>query len=280
MLAHIRSTIEAEKGFPRTFADADNVRIPIYYGDVGMLRPDAPLAAAAYFLCATPKSNRRFWTNALDTVLARQGMVVNDVDRMSRKEQAYVMADVCNFVAQAIDYIGDTADPNRRPIRGSPGFIGIPAFRDYDPTRVEGAEKFGNAFRCICGDCEDLALAIGEHTCSSFLEADFSDHPQLKKLQEVGHQYIAIMTLDNVTSAAVGDQGERKRGAHLKCNFLPAIWVKECMDRAERNLKVFIFLSLFVFSSPKITLYMDSYMYTNIHTLGCEEAQVSRWGCH
>ena len=107
--------------------------------------------------------------------------------------------------------------------------------RPYDPALVDNGENFGDSLRTGSGDCEDFGLAIGGQVFPAFLRFDFSSHRQLKRLQEIGHQYMGMMTLDNVLGAAVGD-GKRKMGAHIKCNFLPAIWVKSCMDKAAADL--------------------------------------------
>jgi len=227
--------MRAEVAMPNTFSDTANVRIPIYYSDFGMINPQAPLPAAAYFMCQVPLSNRLFWTNALDVVLAREGKTVHDVDRMSLDEQSRVMADTICLVIQATDYIGDMVDHNKRTVKGVFGFIGANAAKPFDPALVDNGENFGDVLRTGAGDCEDMGLGIGGQVFPAFLQANFDDHKQLKRLQEIANQYMAIMTLDSVMGAAVGD-GKRKLGAHIKCNFLPAVWVKRQMDKAAADL--------------------------------------------
>ena len=220
---------------PNTFEDTSNVRIPIFFGDFGMINAQAPLPAAAYFMCKVPASNRLFWTNALDVVLAREGHTVHDVDRMSLDEQSRVMADMICLVVQGMDYIGDMVDHNKRSVKGVFGFIGANAAKPFDPALVDNGENFGDLLATGAGDCEDMGLAIGGQVYASFLAADFDDHKQLKRLREIATQYMAVMTLDSVMGAAVGD-GKRKLGAHIKCNFLPAIWVKRQMEKAAADL--------------------------------------------
>jgi hypothetical protein len=94
MVSYIRAVMQTEMAFPNTYPETSNVRIPIYFGDVGMMRPDTPLPAAAFFLCKTPESNTRFWENSLKVILAREGCVVQDFDRMPLERQASVMTDV------------------------------------------------------------------------------------------------------------------------------------------------------------------------------------------
>ena len=234
-IEYINKVMRTEVAMPNTFSDTANVRIPIYYGDFGMMNATAPLPAAAYFMCKVPLSNRMFWTNALDVVLAREGLTVHDVDRMSLDEQSRVMADMICLVIQGMDYIGDIVDHNKRSIKGLFGFIGPNVSPPFDPALVDNGEKFGDLLRTGSGDCEDMGLAIGGQVFPAFLAADFEDHPQLKRCQEIATQYMAVMTLDSVMGAAVGD-GKRKLGAHIKCNFLPALWVKQQMEKAAADL--------------------------------------------
>jgi len=63
--------IRAGAAMPNTWKETNNVRIPVYFGDFGLLKKSVPLPAAAYFMCQVPDSNMLFWTKALDTVLAR-----------------------------------------------------------------------------------------------------------------------------------------------------------------------------------------------------------------
>jgi hypothetical protein len=66
----------------------------------------------------------------------------------------------------------------------------------------------------------------------SFLMAydrgDFKDHKQLNELGRIADQYIYFNSLDSVTAAAVKAEGQvkRKLGAHMKGQFMPAVYVK------------------------------------------------------
>lgn len=227
----IERTMKMGAAMKNTWAQTANVRVPIYYGDVGMQRK-VPLPAAAFFFYQEMKSNKLFWTNLIKTVLARENKTVHDVDRMDVTHRARVMVEMVSSYAQYLDYIGDSVDNNRRFTRGVEGFINAHYGRNYDARLVKGCERFGDAGRDLCGDCEDLATLIGM-VFRAMLKADFSDHPQLRELQRIGHQYVDFVSLDAVTSAAVHyGQTERKIGAHMNCNFLPAIYVKQCVERA------------------------------------------------
>ena len=99
MVAYIRAVMQTEMSFPNTYSETANVRIPIYFGNVGMMRPDTPLPAAAFFLCKTPESNTRFWENVLQIAMAREGCVLTDYDRMPLTRQSSLMTDaVCAVI--------------------------------------------------------------------------------------------------------------------------------------------------------------------------------------
>jgi hypothetical protein len=237
MVNYISAVMQTEMSFPNTYKETANVRIPIYYGNVGLMRPETPLPAAAYFLCKTPDSNLKFWDNSLKIALARDGLVLHDFDRMPLLQQARIMADVVCLVVQGMDYKADTDDSNQRFIKPLPGFIGSPIDRPYDPTRVVGCERFGDALRDGFGDCEDFCLAIGGQIFNALKRADFKGHPQLLRVQEIAAQYVAWMTLDSVTAAAVrAESQQRKLGAHLKCTFLPATYVQQCIGQGMTNM--------------------------------------------
>ena len=236
MVNYIQNVMVAEMAFPNTFPQTANVRIPIYFGDVGMLRK-APLPAAAYFLYKTPRSNLAFWENNLKTVMARDSLTPHDLDHMPLTQQARVLADMMCLVIQSMDYISDITDGNRKPIKGLQGFISQHIDNGYDMAQVAAAERFGDALRDTSGDCEDLGLGIGM-TFSSFRDfqrADMNGNKQLMRLQEIATQYMAAMTLDSVTAAAVGDKSG-KMGAHIKCNLLPKLFVSQCVEKCNRDM--------------------------------------------
>lgn len=252
MVDYIEDIMRTGMAMPNRWAETSNVRIPIYYGDFGMTKISAPLPAAAYFICQVPESNLRFWTEALDDVLKRKGLVTHDLDRMTLQEQADVMVTINCRLTWALDYIADINDGNRRAVKAAAGFIGklqslcsilcsshgagATVARPYNVALVDNGENFNEAGRCGCGDCEDVSRFTGAQVFPAFLAADFTGHRHLKRLQEIGHQYVVMMSLDSVMGASVGD-GKRKMGAHLKSNFFPAKWLKSRMDKAAGDLK-------------------------------------------
>jgi len=121
MVDYIKSVMHLEMTFPNTFPDTANVRIPIYFGDVGLLNAQAPLPAAAYFLYQTPDSNVRFWANCAENVARNDGHTLHDVDRMDVTHRARFMAMMICAVVQRLDYQPDVNDLNEKPHRGIPG---------------------------------------------------------------------------------------------------------------------------------------------------------------
>ncbi len=239
-MAHIKGTMEREMAMPNTDPETGNVRVPIYYGDVGMYRR-VPLPAAAFMLFQTPRSNLFFWTNIVEVCLKRDGRNVNDVLMMDLTQKARLMVEAVCALVQALDYIGDLFDMNKRFTQRVEGFLsGSPNVR-YDPKRVNGCERFGDALRDGTGDCEDLALAIVmifTALLAAWRAGMFSSDPKLLylvQLCEIAQQYIPWITLDSVTAAAIKideERGKRHLGAHMAVKFLPAIYVKECVERA------------------------------------------------
>lgn len=138
--------------------------------------------------------------------------------------------------------------------------------KSYDPRLRVPCENFGDALALLCGDCEDLAGSIMQ-TKSSFQRADFSNaryRVQLEELRGISKQYMAAMSLDAVTvsitlfspsyvltlyllsfflfpfflilipppqqAGKVADGSKNAPiGAHMNVNFLPTVYVKQCM---------------------------------------------------
>ena len=236
----IKQTMETEMAMPNTDPETGNVRVPIYYGDVGMCR-QTPLPAAAFMLFQTPRSNIFFWTNTAEVCLKRDRQNVHDVLMFSLVQKARLMAEICCALVQSLDYIGDILDMNRRFTQRVEGFLEGSPNVAYNPKKANGCERFGDALRDGTGDCEDLALAI-VMIFTAFIEAGrkgmFSakpEHAYLVQLWQIALQYVPWITLDSVTAAAIKideERGKRKLGAHMAVKFLPGLYVKQCVERA------------------------------------------------
>lgn len=218
MAEYLNRVMAIEGKMGTTIKGTKNVRCPFYYGQAGMQSTTTPVPAAGYCMFKAPKSNLRFWKNAMDTVLDREGKTAVDVKHMDWTHKARLFSEIMVLQTQYFDYMGDKIDTN---IRGSA----------YSWSKRKGCEVFGTSGFCKCGDCEDHANHILQ-TCASFRRADVSGDKNLMLLQRICCQYIPFMSLDAVTAAAVGDHLGKKIGAHMNVNFLSAHYVKECLDRA------------------------------------------------
>lgn len=249
--AYIKKIMEREIAMPNTDKETGNVRVPIYYGDVGMTRR-VPLPAAAFMLFRTPRSNLRFWTNTAEVCLARDGRNVHDVmnkRRMDLTQRARLMVEMCCALVQSLDYIGDLFDMNRRFTQRVEGFLAGSPDVAFNPAYVKGCERFGDALRDKTGDCEDLALAI-IMVWSALIDAGqagmfgHSDHAYLREMVRIARQYIPFVTLDSVMAMAIKARedegrdktGKRQLGAHMAVKFINSPIVRECMERTDKQM--------------------------------------------
>jgi hypothetical protein len=239
MADYINSVMHAEAKIPRLISGTKNIRVPIYYGDIGMLEK-VPLPADAFLRFECPKSNVRFWDNALKTVLERDDMHIEDMKHMSLTNKARVFAEIQVYVTQYLDYIGDKVDENVRHYYAKSGTLidaRLEQTHYYRPSLCKGCERFGDALHDKCGDCEDLGLCI-VMTFAAFRRCNFDKHPELRELQQrIGQHYIGIASLDVVTSGRVHARDvAKKKGAHINCIFVPTPYAKECMERGGSTL--------------------------------------------
>jgi hypothetical protein len=89
----------------------------------------------------TPKSNDHYWENAFTTVMDRDGLRPKDWERLNMTGKARAAVGTVCYIAQYLDYIGDTVDKN---VKG----------RRYDKNLVVPYENFGDALAMSGGDCE------------------------------------------------------------------------------------------------------------------------------
>lgn len=237
MAEYLESVMKKEMAMGASIEGTHNVRCPFYYGQAGMSEATrTPVPAAGYCMFKVPESNVHFWRNNLETVLAREDKTIADMRAMTGneglKQKARIWAEMMVLETQYLDYIGDKIDKNKRfTPDGKIGANAEEMMRMYKPSLRTGCENFGDALFCLSGDCEDLACAIMQ-TCASFRQADLKGHPELSELQEIGLQYVPVMSLDAVHAAAVGDDMSNKVGAHMNVNLLPAHYVKKCLQRS------------------------------------------------
>lgn len=103
-------------------------------------------------------------------------------------------------VVQRLDYHADVNDLNEKPHRGIPGFIKqcVSCGNAFDPSKVVGAERFGDALRDKCGDCEDLDVAISMEFDAFLMAYDRGDF----KVRE----RVTLRLLEFLTFSRLGSQ--------------------------------------------------------------------------
>ena len=70
-------------------------------------------------------------------------------------------------------------------------------------------------------------------------------------MQEIAGQYIAWMTLDSVTAAAMKAEGQKRvLGAHIKCTFISAYFTKQCVERGVSGMSSKIGANAFLKGKP------------------------------
>ncbi|HEY9818429.1 MAG TPA: hypothetical protein V6D20_21855, partial [Candidatus Obscuribacterales bacterium] len=208
-----------------TIPNTERIQAPYDISESGLeFTGGVPLPAMAYVKYETPKSNGRFWDNALEVVLRREQPAQRPEDymKMNHTRQAQTMALICVYVAQYLDYISDEVDRNTR-------------FKRYLNQLKQGYENFGDAGVTWSGDCEDTGMMIAA-TFDSLAEAtlegsrykDVFKHMQ----QKVMPYYIPLMSLDVVHGAKVSDDTEQV-GAHLNTMFVPTHYFKRCLEKSK-----------------------------------------------
>lgn len=137
---YINSTLQMEQNMEETFGpQTSNMRIPYDYSESGIQSThNVPLPAVAYVISETPKSNDHYWENAFITTMKRDSLKPEDWERLNITGKARASVNMVSYVAQYLDYIGDTVDRN---VKG----------RKYDPNNVKPYENFGDGLGLVAG---------------------------------------------------------------------------------------------------------------------------------
>jgi hypothetical protein len=134
MLSYIQGTIQAGQQMQDTIRGTQNMRVPIDCSESGIeMTGNTPLPAAAYVMAETPRSNSRFWLNAYQTVMKRDGLRPEEWSRLNMEGKARTMALVASYLPQYLDYVSDTVVRN---------------------TGIQGYENFDDSLTTWSGDCE------------------------------------------------------------------------------------------------------------------------------
>lgn len=146
---YINSTLQIEQSMEETFGpQTANMRIPYDYSESGIQSTNGvPLPAVAYVLSETPKTNDHYWENAFTTVMARDDLKPEDWERLNMTGKARATINMISYIAQYMDYIGDTVDKNQKGKR-------------YDPNLIQPYENFGETLGLIGGGKNVLFLKI------------------------------------------------------------------------------------------------------------------------
>ena len=222
MMKYINQTIRAKDVLKERTSKTDRIKVPAYMGDPGLeMTNGVPLPAFAFLLYETPKVTEAFLENSVEICAEREGLDLNDWDHFSRAEQCEMFKSVVCYPAQYLPYIGDTVDTNTRHAR-------------YNKALKHGCENFESGFERGAGDCEDdeEAIMMTVSALRSIKLGEKASKP-LVAIQKMSRQYIAAMSLDSVTSAAVtgANDSSASIGAHMNLNLIPASYFKECLER-------------------------------------------------
>ncbi|MDB9801270.1 hypothetical protein OAB94_02715 [Flavobacteriaceae bacterium] len=207
LMRYINDTIETEQKMQDTVPGTSNMRIPYDYSESGiMMSGGTPMPAVAYVMSETPSSNLRFWENNYITVMQREDMDPEDWVHLDDTQKARIMALMCCYVSQYLDYISDTIDKNTKR-------------KQYIRALVVGCENFGDCLTTGSGDCEDLGTGILQ-CFNALLAFKFPKKTILSEIQTLARQYIPLLSLDAVNGAQVSDENAPK-GAHMNDNLIP-----------------------------------------------------------
>lgn len=211
---YINATLQMEQRMRETFGpQTANMRIPYDYSESGIQSSatGVPLPAVAYVLSEVPRTNDHYWENAFTTIMARDDLTTGDWKRLNLQGKARASIHMVCYIAQYLDYIGDTVDTNRR----SQG--------PYNPQRVKPYENFGDGIGLVAGDCEDLGTANLQAT-NAFIDHVFDPsgplYDELIEAQGIVRRYVPPLSLDVVRGQQVKDS-VASYGAHMNDNYIP-----------------------------------------------------------
>lgn len=209
MISYINSTYQQGQQMRDTFKGTERMRVPYDMSESGVESTGGkPLPAAAYVLSEVPKSNLAYWDNAYTTVMKRDELKPQEWSRLNLAGKARATILTVTYMAQYLDYIGDTIDRNVRGQR-------------YQRQLVEPTENFGDPLATYSGDCEDLATCILQ-CYNAFVQFKFPPNAEKRwpEMQQIASYYVPPLSLDVVRGQQVKD-GVNNLGAHMNDNFIP-----------------------------------------------------------
>lgn len=203
---------------------------------------------AAYMFYPKPSVSLEYWVNALNIAADRMGSTVQQLDTFydgdvfqNTQEKANFAVKLSCQYAQLFDYVSDTSVDSRT-------------------GKKSNIEMFGDALQTLCGDCEDLALAVYAMADNLTYHVDlpglneyisrFGTKDGWSTLQYVRwflRCYVPVLTIDGVSSAHVNkktviDGGKEQKegevkidGAHAANVFFPMDYFSQALSRWEPN---------------------------------------------
>lgn len=223
----LQLTYETEMRMGNTIPGTDNVRCFLNISEEGSQLTGAPVPALGYAFGEVPKSNGKFWQNALERVFAREGLSVANYFQMTRQEQASMAVLLCDYPIWTLPYVGDMIDRRKRQ-------------QDRETLKI-GYENFGECLALLGGDCEDLAKGITKvrRALKKYVQTSKDlppdDHTQkiLVDMDKLMDQYVMCMSLCVVHGAKADDSSDAPKGAHMADVVMPVEYVKSQMERTE-----------------------------------------------
>jgi len=203
---YVRKTVQIDESLRDTFKNTERMRAPYTLSPAGIESTGntfLPVAAFASFV--TPRANEAFYLNALDKIMNRHGLTVNDYMELNLEQRARMTASVCTYGIQTFDYISDTVELQNRRNKA-----------DTQRNRID-TDSWSDITRTCSGDCEDSCR--GCQVMKKGLMSIKAVHPAVVDMQRITRNYIMLQALTVVHGQKIGD--EEGYGAHLCDIFLP-----------------------------------------------------------
>jgi len=226
----IDDRIRFEASMKDTWNGIKNVRAPMDISSTGIQSTKTCFLPVESLVIGQPfQVNATFYENAMKTIMKRKGLNHIDVEfkEFDIGHKAELMAEICCYVVQSLDYISDTIETSSRKQSVSPT-------SQYDPSSKKPWEDMGNSLE-IPGDCEDGSNGI-KTMFNGFRNIKFDPkiHKELIELQNIASDYTYFSTLATVHGAKAEDQTEHI-GAHMYGLLIPNNNVKQMLSRNKQG---------------------------------------------
>lgn len=193
---------------------------PYYQSRVGTL----PGPLYGIFANDQVRCTEAYLQRCLRTALARRSLTVDDFMAMDTRKAAVLLGETAAVYANYCPYMPDEVNKNRRRT-GAPYLEAwVQPVESFDVMRVRDA-----------GDCEDSAREIAL-TLNEMLHGTWQS-PEVRRLQALRRNYVCVMALAGVTSAALSGGNERADvsqlrniGGHMFTMLWPVAWTLDMVE--------------------------------------------------